>query len=109
MTALGHHMEPRFRLMLRDTDFTSSHQFITFLMTIVVGVKTVNSALKLCTYLCLKSLFLQQGTEGAGKRGKESEQSHSEIDKGYFNLVSELFLKVLHTHIYAVYMCVYLT
>lgn len=72
------------------------------------GCKTVNSALKLCTYLCLKSLFLQQGTEGAGKRGKESEQSHSEIDKGYFNLVSELFRKVLHTHTH-IYVYVYLT
>lgn len=32
-------MEPHFRLILRDTDFTSSHQFITFLVTIVAGVK----------------------------------------------------------------------
>lgn len=55
------------------------------------GCETINSALKWCTYLCLKSLFLQQGMEGAGKRGRESEQSHLENVKGYFDLISGLF------------------
>lgn len=50
------------------------------------GCKTINS----CTYLCLKSLFLQQGMEGAGKRGRESEPSHLENVKGYFDLISGL-------------------
>lgn len=34
-------------------------------------VRLKQGALRQNTYLCLKSLFLQQGTEGAGEEGKE--------------------------------------
>lgn len=35
------------------------------------------------TYLCLKSLFLQQGTEGAGEEGKEWKEWLLQTLKGY--------------------------
>lgn len=40
-------------------------------------------ALRQNTYLCLKSLFLQQGTEGAGEEGKEWKEWLLQTLKGY--------------------------
>lgn len=47
-------------------------------------------------HLPVSKVFISTTGNGRSrKEGKETEQSHSDIAKGYFNLISGLFLKVV--------------